>query len=173
MTYENEPGSARRETGPFFMLGVAFFLVILLTICCALGAALISRQRLPTPTLAEEMPVIIAPTVAVAPAITLINLPLIMAEPESESGTGGAGGVEIWIVTKIKELGYEMGGQRYDLATFKRIDGLATVKAYCLNPGWNIPAVGTEYVLNADGVFVPVRDPAGYPLQRFAIIQGK
>ena len=42
---------------------------------------------------------------------------------------------QIWIVTSINNLGYELNGQRYDLATFQHIDSQETAEAYCIDRG--------------------------------------
>ena len=67
--------------------------------------------------------------------------------------------------------GYELAGQRYDLATFKHIDSQVTAEGYCIDRGLDIPDVGTEYLLNTEGIFVPLDSPAAHTTQRFLKIQ--
>ena len=76
---------------------------------------------------------------------------------------------QIWIVTSINNLGYELNGQRYDLATFQHIDSQETAEAYCIDRGVDAPEIGTQYSLNAEGVFIPLDN--SYPIQRFLKIQ--
>jgi hypothetical protein len=80
---------------------------------------------------------------------------------------------QIWKVTKIKILGYELDGQRYDVAIFKRVDSQDTVKAYCMNRGWDTPDIGTEYLLKAGGIFVPLYKSDAHPIQRFLRFNNK
>jgi len=91
-----------------------------------------------------------------------IYLPVILSGSVSE---------QIWKVTNINNLGYELDGQRYDLATFQRIDSQNTAEAYCIDRGWDIPEIGAEYLLNAEGIFVPLHEPNADPIQRFLKIQ--
>ena len=95
-----------------------------------------------------------------------MQLPIILGGFGSVSGSE-----QIWKVTKIRTQGYELNGQFYDLATFLRIDGLDTAKGYCLNPGWIIPEIGTEYILTAEGIFVPLHESVAQSLQRFSRIR--
>jgi hypothetical protein len=64
-----------------------------------------------------------------------------------------------------------LDGQHYDLATFTRLDDQNTQKGYCMNRGWDIPAIGAEYLLTAEGIFVPLYEPDANPIQRFLMIQ--
>jgi hypothetical protein len=161
MLSENEPNSARNENGPILILGVIFIAVILMTIC-ALSVLLLNQQKEPRPTPQQDIPVIFIPTAM--PIHFIINLPVTLSGQLSVSE-------QIWKVTKIKSLGYELGGQRYDLATFTRIDGQETEQGYCINRGWDIPDIGTEYLLTAGGIFVPLYEPDTHPIQRFSKIQ--
>jgi hypothetical protein len=169
MLSENELNSGRIENRPLLTLGVIFSLVILVTIC-AWSMIWFNRQKEPSPTPQQYIPVILIPTQFPATAMPADNFPIYL--PNIPSDTGSVSGSEqIWKVTKIKNLGYKLGSQRYDLATFTRNDGQDTVKGYCINRGWPVPAVGTEYMLTADGTFVPLQESKAHPLQRFLLIQ--
>jgi len=161
MLSENEPESARNEDGPILILVVIFIAVIFIT-ACALGVLLPNQQKEPLPTPQQDIPVIFIPTTM--PIHFLVSLPVTLSGSISVSE-------QIWKVTKIKSLGYQLGGQRYDLATFTRIDGQETVQGYCINRGWAIPDIGTEYLLTAGGIFVPLQEPDDHPFQRFSKIQ--
>jgi hypothetical protein len=78
---------------------------------------------------------------------------------------------QIWKVTNINNLGYELDGQRYDLATFQHIDSQDTAEAYCIDRGLDTPEIGTQYRLNAEGIFVPLDESNADPIQRFLKIQ--
>ncbi len=161
MIVENKPKYVRIEREPGLILGVIFVVVLLLAIC-ALGVMVLNELVKPRLTTQQNIPVLIAP--AAKPDAMQANqfstlLPVILSGSVSASG-------QIWKVTKIKSLGYELEGQHYDLATFSRIDGQDTVKGYCINRGWDIPDIGTEYLLNADGIFVPLYEPDTQPFQR-------
>jgi hypothetical protein len=161
MISENEPESARIENGSILILGVIFIAVMLMTIC-ALSVLLLNQQKEPRLTPQPDIPVIFIPTVM--PIHFLISLPVTLSGSVSVPEP-------IWKVTKINNLGYHLGGQRYDLATFTRIDGQETVQGYCINRGWDIPDIGTEYLLNAQGIFVPLYEPDTHSIQRFSKIQ--
>jgi len=105
------------------------------------------------------MPPAVMPT-AMQVSYFSIRLPIVLSGSE-----------QIWKVTNITSLGYELGDQRYDLATFTRIDSQDTVQGYCINRGWNVPEKGTEYLLTAGGIFVPLYEPEADPYQRFSMIQ--
>ena len=162
MLSENEPKSARIENAPVLTLGVIFLAVILVAIC-ALSVMLLNQQKEPLPTPQQDKPVILIPTAMPANHFST-RLPIILSGYGTVPITVSE---QIWKVTKIKSLGYELDGQHYDLATFTRIDGQDTVKAYCMNPGWDIPDIGTEYLLNSGGIFVPLYEPDAHPIQRF------
>ena len=172
MLSENEPKSDRTENEPALILSVIFIAIILVTIC-ALSVLWLNQLKEPRPTPQQDIKVILIPTAAM-PTASLptaipakyfpIRLPIIL----SRSGTVSE---QIWKVTKIKILGYELGGQHYDLATFTRLDGQDTVQGYCINPGWDIPDIGTEYLFTAGGTFVPLQEPKADPFQRFLKIQ--
>lgn len=68
-------------------------------------------------------------------------------------------------------MGYELGGQRYNLATFTRIDSQDTAQGYCINPGWDIPDGGREYLLNGGGTFVPFQQSGDHSLKSFLKLQ--
>jgi hypothetical protein len=169
MLSENEPRSARYENWPSLLIGLLLILGILLTVC-ALSVLLLNRQKQPHSAPQPEIPVMLIPTAAMPKAMPVnyysIRLPIVL------SGSGSSPvSVQIWKVTKIHTQGYELGGQRYDLATFTRIDGQDTVKGYCINPGWDIPDIGTEYLLTAGGTFVPLQEREAHPFQSFFKIQ--
>ncbi len=171
MLSENEPKFARIENRPDLILGVIFLAIILLAIC-GLSVMLLNPQKEPPPTPQQDMPVILIPTASLPTAMPANHfserLPLILSGSVSVFVSVSE---QIWKVTKIKKQGYELDGKRYDLATFKRIDGEDTVKGYCINRGWDIPDIGTEYLLTAEGIFVPVQEPDAGPFQRFLMIK--
>jgi hypothetical protein len=166
MLGENELKSDRIENGPFLILSV-IFIVLLLAAICAVSVMLLNQLKEPRPTSQQDIALILIPTASLPAAMPAnqfsIRLPVILSGSVSVSG-------QIWKVTKIKSLGYELDGQHYDLATFTRLDSQDTVKAYCMNRGWDIPEVGTEYLLNAEGIFVPLYEPDTHPIQRFLMI---
>jgi len=163
MLSKNKPKSARIENGPVLILGLIFIAVILVSIC-ALSVMLLNKLREIRPTPQRDLPVILIPSAVLPTAMSSnhfsIHLPFILSGSVSVSE-------QIWKVTKIKSLGYQLGSQRYDLATFTRIDGQNTVKAYCINRGWDIPDIGSEYTLSPGGIFVPLQEPDDHPFQRF------
>ncbi len=159
---ESEPVSARFENRSILILSVIFIALLLMAIC-AVSVMVLNQLKGTRPTPQQAIPAAALPIV-MPPTHFLISLPVILSESDSLSE-------QIWKVTKIKLLGYELDGQHYDLATFTRIDGQDTVKGYCMNRGWDTPAVGTEYLLNAEGIFVPLVEPDADPLQRFLKIQ--
>jgi len=169
MLRENEPELARKVYRTDVILGALFIVIIFLTIC-VLSVILLSPQKEPRPTPQQAIPVILIPTASLPTAMPAnhfsTRLPIILSGSVSVSVSE-----QIWKVTKIKILGYEFDGQRYDLAMFKRVDSQDTVKAYCMNRGWDTPDVGTEYLLNAGGIFVPLYEPDAHPFQRFLKIQ--
>jgi hypothetical protein len=166
MIVENERKVVRIEREPGLILGVIVVVVLLVAIC-ALSVMVLNELVKSRPIAQQDIPVLIAP--AAKPDAMEANhfstlLPVILSGSVSVSE-------QIWKVTKIKSLGYELDGQHYDLATFTRIDGQDTVKGYCMDRGWDIPDIGTEYLLNADGIFVPLYEPDTQPFQRFLKIQ--
>ena len=168
MITENEPERAEEENSPAVTLAVIFIVLFLLTIC-ALGVKLLSQlmasRQTPTQVVSlVEMPTVIPTDIPTAVPVNNypIYLPIISSGSVSE---------QIWKVTNISSLGYELDGQRYDLATFRRIDSQDTAEAYCINRGWDIPEIGAEYWLNAEGIFVPLHESSADPIQRFLKIQ--
>jgi len=168
MLSENEPGSDRDENWPVLLVGLLLIVGILVT-ACAISVLLLNRQKASQPTPQQEIPVMLIPTAAMPPAgmptamqvsYFLIRLPIVLSGSE-----------QIWKVTNITSLAYELDGQRYDLATFTRIDGQDTVQGYCINRGWNVPEKGTEYLLTSGNIFVPLYEPEADPYQRFSMIQ--
>lgn len=164
MRSENKPEYVRIKNDPVLILGLILSAVILVMICCILSAMLFDQLRGPRSTAQEELPVLLTPTAAL-PAATPTNqfsiyLPITLYKIVSVPA-------QVWKVTNIKNQGYELNGQRRDLATFTRSDDPATAQGYCINPGWDVPAIGTEYLLNAEGVFIPVHRSDTHPLQRF------
>jgi hypothetical protein len=167
---ENEPEPAEKENSPAFTIAVIFIVLFLLTVC-TLGVKLLSQlmvsRQTPTQVVPlAEMPTYIPIDLPTAAPVNIypIYLPVIPVGSVSVSE-------QIWKVTNINSLGYELDGQRYDLATFRRIDSQDTAEAYCINRGWDIPEIGAEYWLNADGVFAPLHEPNADPIQRFLKIK--
>lgn len=144
------------------ILGMAFFVTLLIAICF-LSALLLNQPNEPLPPVQQEVPAVLPLT---GPPVSLhfIYLPVARSAPVSEPAN-------IWEVTKIDPLGYALQGQRYDLATFTRTEDQIMVQGYCINRGWDVPLVGTDYWLNAEDTFVPVQEPARDPFQRFLKIQ--
>lgn len=172
MSSENESGSDRDENWPVLLVGLLLVVGILVT-ACAISVLLLNRQKESQSTPQQEIPVMSIPTAVMPPAVlptampvgyVSIRLPIVLSG--SVSGTE-----QIWKVTNINSLGYELDGQRYDMATFTRIDGQATVQGYCINRGWNVPEKGTEYLLTSGNIFVPLYEPDTDPYQRFSMIQ--
>ena len=133
-------------------------MVVLLMAICAVSVLLINELNGPRSTAQQAIPALLIPT-ALPPAAMQanqfsINLPVILS-------------AQIWKVIKIESLGYELDGQSYDFATFTRIDGQDTLQGYCINRGWDVPEIGTEYLLNAEGIFVPLFQSDVHPIQRF------
>ena len=143
MSNEYEPETNRNEDGPILIL-VMIFIAVLFIMACALGVLWPNQQKEPIPTPQPDIPVIFIPTAM--PIHFLVSLPVTLSGPLSVSE-------QIWKVTNIKSLGYQLDNQRYDLATFTRIDGQETVQGYCINRGWAIPDIGTEYLLTAGEYF--------------------
>jgi len=172
MSSENEPRYTRDENLPVLLIGLLLIVGILVT-ACAISVLWFNRQKASQPTPQQEIPAIVIPTAVMPPAALptamqvsyfSIRLPVVLSGSIS-------GPEQIWKVTNIISLGYELSGQRYDLATFTRIDGQDTVQGYCINRGWNVPEKGTEYLLTAGGIFVPLYEPDADPYQRFSMIQ--
>jgi hypothetical protein len=160
------PIPGRIDDRSVFTLGAIMMVVILVTLCCVLSSMLYNLLKEPSPTPPPDIPVKTIPTAVMPVSHFLVNLPVILSgsEPISESE-------QTWKVTQILNQGYELGGQRYDLAVFTRLDGLATGQGYCINPGWAIPELGTEYLLTAEGIFVPVVQSDAHPIQLFSKIR--
>ncbi|MBN2149199.1 MAG: hypothetical protein JW726_17565 [Anaerolineales bacterium] len=163
---EYEQKSARTERDPVFSLGVILVAVILVMMCCVLSFTLYYQLKEPSPTPLPDISVKIIPTLAIPANYFSIYFPVTLS---------GAGPVPVpvqnWKVTNISVLGYKLGGQRYDLVTFTHLDGQATAQGYCINPGWAIPELGVEYLLNAEGIFVPLHQSNTHPIQRFLKIR--
>ncbi len=187
MLRKNEPKSTRVKNGLVLILGVLFIAVILIAIC-AWSVILLIQQMDPRPTPPQVRPVISAPTASSPTAMPashfLIHLPAILSgsgyvtvsDPSGSvpvTDLSGADSIseQIWEVTEINNLGYELDNQYYDLATFTRRDGQDTVTAYCINRGWDVPDIGAEYLLNEEGIFVPLHESDTHPLQRFLRIR--
>jgi len=151
---------------------VGLFIAIVLLTFCMLSVMVLSRQEEPRPTPQQAVPEILIPTASLPTAVPAnpmsIRLPVILSGAEAVSVFE-----QIWKVTKIKKLGYELDGHRFDLATFMRLDSQETVKAYCMNRGWDIPEIGTAYLLTSEGIFVPLDEPEADPLQRFLRFNNK
>ncbi|RPI48599.1 MAG: hypothetical protein EHM56_13475 [Chloroflexi bacterium] len=169
MLIEIKPERARKENRTDLILLALFIAIILLTFC-VLSVILLSPQKEPRPTPKQAIPVILVPTASLPTAMPAnyfsVRLPIILSESVSSIE-------QIWKVTKIKTLGYELDGLHYDAAIFTRVDSHDTVKAYCMNRGWDTPDIGTEYLLNAGGIFVPLHEPDAHPIQRFLRVNNK
>ena len=163
MFSEYEPKYARIEYAPVVILVVIFAAIIFMTIC-ALSIMLLNQQRVFHPTLEQDNLMMAPLPVTTAANQFSIHLPIILSESVSVPS-------QIWKVTKVIKDGYELDGQRNDLATFTHIDGQDTLQGYCINRGWDIPDIGTEYLLDAGGIFVPLYEQDAHPLQRFLTIQ--
>jgi hypothetical protein len=167
MSYENEPESARILTGPVIILVVLFIAFLLMTIC-ALSFWFLDRQKEQSPIPQQDIPAVSVPADSLLNTMPTddfsIHLPAIFSgrAPVSISVSE-----QIWKVTKIKPLGYASGSRRYDLATFRRADNQETAKGYCINPGWETPMIGTDYILTTEGTFVPLQESKADPFQRF------
>jgi len=173
MSSENEPKPARILTGPVLFL-VVLLVACLLVSACALSFWWLNLQKETSSNPQQDNTVMVLPTESLLDTMPTdhysIVLPMILSGPVSVSRSVPAS-EQVWIVTKIKYLKYELDGQRYDLATFRRVDNQDTSKGYCINRGWEVPEVGTEYLLTTEGIFVPVRESKDDPLQRFSKIQ--
>jgi hypothetical protein len=169
MINEYEPEErAGEENRPAFTLAVIFIVLILLTICI-LGIKLLSRLVVPGQTPTQVVPVVVIPTnIPTAMPVNYFSnyFPIVLNESVSVSASASE---QIWKVTNINNLGYELDGQRYDLATFMRVDNQETAEAYCIDRGLDIPNIGAEYWLNAEGIFIPLDN--SHPIQRFLKIQ--
>jgi hypothetical protein len=170
MITENDPEPAEAENSPAVTLAVIFIVLFLLTIC-TLGVKLLSQLMVSRQTPTQVLPVVEMPTdipTDIATAMPVNNfsiyLPVILVGSVSVSE-------QVWKVTNINNLGYELDGQRYDLATFQRVDSQDTAKGYCIDRGWDTPAIGAEYLLNAEGIFIPLNETNAHPIQRFLQIQ--
>jgi hypothetical protein len=166
MWSETEAKAARVINRPLFTLGVIFVALILVMLCVLSGLSL-NLQKLPRGTPTQEILMVDIST-EMSTNDYSIRLPVILSGNVSVSDYISE---QIWIVTKIKSLGYEMDGRRYDLAIFNRVDSEETVKAYCINLGWDTPNIGAEYLLTAGDIFVPLYDRDVEPFQRFLKIQ--
>jgi hypothetical protein len=168
MITEDEPEQAEKEISPAITCAVIFIVLGLLTICIVsvkLVSWLMASDQTPTQVVPlVDLPTDIPTAVPVNyfstyfPIILVGNVPV----PVSEQN---------WRVTKINYLGYELNGQRYDLATFQRIDSQDTAQAYCIDRGLDAPEIGAEYWLNADGIFIPSNEPVARSIQRFLRIR--
>jgi hypothetical protein len=171
MLIENELESIRNENRLVFTLSVLFVAVLLVAIC-ALSVMVLNQLKQLPPTAQQATPGLLMPT-AGAPAPQPLAMPanlFLVRLPVIQTGSVSLP-EQIWRVSKIKNLGYELDGQRYDLATFTRPDSQNTLQGYCMNRGWDVPAIGAEYLLNAEGIFVPLYETGANPLQRFSMIQ--
>ena len=162
------PELAKKDNRSALIL-VAIFLAIILLTTCVLVGLLINRGAKSRQSPTQAFPVIFIPTTTPLPTKPVnqasIHLPVIL----SVSAT--AVSANIWKVTKIESLGYKSGGQRSDLATFKRIDSQDSAQGYCINQGWPTPKIGAEYSLNPQSIFVPLQESKAHPVQRFQKIQ--
>jgi hypothetical protein len=172
MVNENRPERTRNEEDPIVVVGAAF-ITLLLCLICALTGSLLPRWGAVRPAPIPSIPVASAPTATpTVPAPTA--LPVIPPGPGIPTATQTGPQIlpgEVWEVIKIRDLGYALGDQRYDLARFRRLGVQETAKGYCLDPGRSQPGIGARYVLNERGIFVQLDDLYGVYLQRFKLIQ--
>jgi hypothetical protein len=168
MITEDKPEQAEKEISPAITCAVIFIVLGLLTVCIAsvkLVSWLMASDQTPTQVVPlVDLPTDIPTAVPVHyfstyfPIILVENVPVTVSVSE-----------QIWKVTKINNLGYELNGQRYDLATFQRIDSQDTAQAYCIDRGLDAPEIGAQYRLSAEGIFIPLDN--SHPIQRFLKIQ--
>ena len=163
MLIENELIPARIENRPVLIFSGLFIAVILVAIC-ALSVMLLNELKKPYLAAQQDIPKESLSTAIPAANHFSISLPIVLSGSVSVSE-------QIWKVTKIGLLEYELDGQKYDFATFTRIDDQDTAQGYCINRGWEIPDIGAEYLLNAEGIFVPLYELDTHPIQRFLKIQ--
>lgn len=77
---------------------------------------------------------------------------------------------EVWIVTSIEENATMPDGRLSDLATFSNSNYPgATIKAFCIDPGWPSPVIGQRYVEGADNLLIPEENNSNNTIQRFQI----
>lgn len=156
---ETEPIPDKKQDRSVLIVWGVILGLLLLTVCAG-SFFWFTRLRAPAPTADPTFPAAYLPTVNLTTPtpITkkLIRLPVVLS-----------GQVPVWQVTKVKSLGYKIGSQRYDLATFMRQNNGATAQGYCLNRGWDVPKVGTQYLLNAENIFVPLQERKPNTMQRF------
>ena len=169
MIREYKLKSARIENRPVFIFSVIFIVVLLMAIC-AVSVLLLNELNERRSTAPQAIPVLLIPS-ALPPALPPASPPAAMLANQFSTYIPIILSEQIWKVINIESLGYELDGQRYDLATFTRIDGQDTVQGYCINRGWDVPGIGTEYLLNAEGIFVPLSQSDVDPIQRFLRIQ--
>ena len=162
------PERARNNHRTVLFYGLLLIALVLM-ITCVLSVPLLGFQKEPLKTPIQEMQLIEIPT-AIPTSHFSISLPVILS-PSGSVVAKSAVQSQIWIVIKIKSLGYELNGQRYDMAVFRRVDSQETVKAYCIDRGLDTPDLGMEYLLNTDGIFVLLREPDAHLIQRFVMIQ--
>lgn len=153
-------------------MAAAVFVTLLLCLICALTGSLLPGWIAGRPAPTPSIPVAAAPT-ATPTTLAPTAVPVLPPWPEVPTATqsGQILPGEVWEVIKIRELGYTLNGQRYDLARFRRLGGQDTLKGYCLDPGQSQPGIGTRYVLNERGIFVPLDGSYQASLQRFKLIQ--
>lgn len=168
MESEYKSEQARQVAEPLIILVVILVTLLVLTICALVGSYLTSRKADRQPPI-QILPATAEPTAMPAHQFSVF-LPIISSSATSQAVAPTAPG-DIWEVINFKKLGYELAGQRYDLATFRRVDSQDTVKAYCINRGWARPEIGAKYLLNEQGIFVPLYEPQPDTIQRFLMIR--
>jgi hypothetical protein len=156
---ETEPIPAKKQDRTVLIAWGIIVGLLLLSVCAG-SIFWFTRLRAPAQPTGPIFPIINLPTLepATPTPITkkLVGLPLILS-----------GEVPVWEVTRVKSLGYKMGNQRYDLATFTRTDNGSTAQGYCINRGWDVPKIGALYQLNVQNIFVPLQERKPNTMQRF------
>lgn len=167
---KSEINQGRREIGPAFVLGVTLVVIVLL-MTCALGGLLLRRLNTPRPTPTPEiLSMLTSLPTAIPVTIFEVHLPIIRSstDPNKSLSIQSVTPTEpVWKVSRVKRLGYNLNGKRYDVAIFRNVVTQDTARGYCIDQGLDVPEIGTEYLLNENGVFVPLDAPSGPPIQRF------
>jgi hypothetical protein len=156
---ETEPIPPKKQDRSVLIVWGIIILLLLLSVCAG-SYILFARLRTPAATPTPAFPTSYLPATNLATPTPimkkLVRLPVVLS-----------GQVPVWQVTKVKSLGYKIGNQRYDLATFTRLDNGSTAQGYCINRGWDVPKVGAPYLLTSQNIFVPLQERKPNTMQRF------